>query len=316
MAGPAVLMAATTRLIPPEKRGMATGIVNAGGSFGQFVFAPIAGHQTAAGWAVALQSLAVVTLLALPAAWVLRGNSKALAAAPPRVGGRPRGQVLARAGRPQLPAAVRRLLRLRLPRRLPRHAPARRGGACQLPPEVGAWALGVLGLFNIVGSLAIGWAIGRGGWRLKSCCRWSTPRARGGAGVRAGAEDHRRDAGLRRGDGPDLPVDRAADRRPGGQVLRPGAHGHAVRRGDAVAPDRRLPRRLAGRQGLRGTGSYDWMWYADIVLAVGAALVHLPIRERDETNQGWTSRQVLPAGGDFCGDEKRSARVGARERAS
>jgi predicted MFS family arabinose efflux permease len=29
------------------------------------------------------------------------------------------------------------------------------------------------------------------------------------------------------------------------------------------------------------TGSYDWMWYADIVLAVGAALVHLPIREKE-----------------------------------
>ena len=42
MAGPAVLMSATTRLVAPEKRGMATGIVNAGGSFGQFVFAPIA----------------------------------------------------------------------------------------------------------------------------------------------------------------------------------------------------------------------------------------------------------------------------------
>ena len=27
------------------------------------------------------------------------------------------------------------------------------------------------------------------------------------------------------------------------------------------------------------TGSYDWVWYVDIVLAVGAALVHLPIRE-------------------------------------
>jgi predicted MFS family arabinose efflux permease len=27
------------------------------------------------------------------------------------------------------------------------------------------------------------------------------------------------------------------------------------------------------------TGSYDWVWYADIVLAIGAALVHLPIRE-------------------------------------
>jgi len=65
MAGPSVLMAATTRLIPPEKRGMATGIVNAGGSFGQFLFAPIAGAiSAAAGWAVALQSLAVMTLLA------------------------------------------------------------------------------------------------------------------------------------------------------------------------------------------------------------------------------------------------------------
>jgi predicted MFS family arabinose efflux permease len=27
------------------------------------------------------------------------------------------------------------------------------------------------------------------------------------------------------------------------------------------------------------TGSYDVVWYVDIVLAVGAALVHLPIRE-------------------------------------
>jgi predicted MFS family arabinose efflux permease len=29
----------------------------------------------------------------------------------------------------------------------------------------------------------------------------------------------------------------------------------------------------------QATGSYDWVWYVDIVLAVGAALVHLPIRE-------------------------------------
>ena len=27
------------------------------------------------------------------------------------------------------------------------------------------------------------------------------------------------------------------------------------------------------------TGSYDWVWYIDILLAVGAALVNLPIRE-------------------------------------
>jgi len=27
------------------------------------------------------------------------------------------------------------------------------------------------------------------------------------------------------------------------------------------------------------TGAYDWVWYIDILLAAGAALIHLPIRE-------------------------------------
>lgn len=37
---------------------------------------------------------------------------------------------------------------------------------------------------------------------------------------------------------------------------------------------------MTGTAGLiLATGSYDWMWYIDIVLAVGAALVHLPIKE-------------------------------------
>ncbi len=38
--------------------------------------------------------------------------------------------------------------------------------ACQLPPAVGAWALAMVGLFNIFGSFAMGWALGR--WRMKS----------------------------------------------------------------------------------------------------------------------------------------------------
>ena len=72
MAGPAVLMAATSRLIAPERRGMATGIVNAGGSFGQFVMAPIAGALSAGiGWAGAIQVMGLMVLLALPAAYIL-----------------------------------------------------------------------------------------------------------------------------------------------------------------------------------------------------------------------------------------------------
>jgi hypothetical protein len=30
---------------------------------------------------------------------------------------------------------------------------------------------------------------------------------------------------------------------------------------------------------IANTGSYTWMWYADILLAIFAALVNLPIRE-------------------------------------
>ena len=34
-----------------------------------------------------------------------------------------------------------------------------------------------------------------------------------------------------------------------------------------------------GGKVFEATGNYDWVWYIDIVLAVGAALIHLPIRE-------------------------------------
>ena len=34
-----------------------------------------------------------------------------------------------------------------------------------------------------------------------------------------------------------------------------------------------------GGKVFEATGGYDWAWYLDIALAVGAALIHLPIRE-------------------------------------
>jgi predicted MFS family arabinose efflux permease len=34
-----------------------------------------------------------------------------------------------------------------------------------------------------------------------------------------------------------------------------------------------------GGKAFEWTGAYDWVWYADILLAVAAALLHLPIRE-------------------------------------
>ncbi len=166
MAGPAVLMATTTRLIPEAKRGIATGIVNAGGSIGQFVMAPIAGAlMLGLGWANAMQVLGLIVLLALPAAWVLRGR-------PAPVAGPATGPVGAR-------AAVRDALRNRNYLMLgagffvcgfhvaflATHMPGI-VAACGLPLQYGAWALAMLGLFNVIGSVAIGWAMGR--WRMKS----------------------------------------------------------------------------------------------------------------------------------------------------
>ena len=34
-----------------------------------------------------------------------------------------------------------------------------------------------------------------------------------------------------------------------------------------------------GGKVFEATGNYDWVWYIDILLAIGAALIHLPIRE-------------------------------------
>jgi len=284
MAGPSVLMAATTRLVPPDKRGMASGVVNAGGSFGQFVFAPIAqGLTAAAGWVAALQSLAVLTLLALPAAWVLRGRSAAPAgasAAAPRLGTRAAiAQATADPSYRLLCAGFFvcgfhvAFIATHLPGVV---------AACQLPPEVGAWSLAVIGLFNILGSLTMGWAIGfRGGrWRMKSLL--SLVYAARALAVLAFLW---------------------APKTPTTMLVFAAVIGFTYL--SMVPPTAGLVARFFGPSnmatlfgivmlahqvgGFLGaylggkafelTGSYDWMWYADIVLAVGAALVHLPIRE-------------------------------------
>lgn len=176
MAGPAVLMAATTRLLPTEWRGLATGIVNAGGSFGQFVMAPVAGAlMSGLGWAAAMQVMGLLVLVCLPAAWVLRGGVAVAAPAGPAASGGAAAPPAAGSTREAVRTALRdpgfRLLALGFftcgfhVAFLATHLPGV-VASCGLAPVWGAWALAVLGLFNIVGSLAMGWAVGR--WRMKS----------------------------------------------------------------------------------------------------------------------------------------------------
>ncbi len=278
LAGPAVVMAATNRLIPAPRRAMATAIVNAGGSAGQFVMAPIAGALLVGlGWANAMQVLALFLLLALPAAFLLRGN--ALQSAVP-------GQVV---------LGTRAAIRVAL--REPSYGLLAAGffvcgfhvaflathlpgviAACGLPVAFGAWSLAMIGLFNIVGSLGMGWAMGR--WRFKSLLSLVYA-------VRA------------------LAVLLFLLAPKTGTVVLVFAAVMGLTFLSTVPPTAGLVVKFFGMSNMatlfgivmfahqiggflgawlggqvfEATGNYDWIWYIDIVLAVGAALIHLPIKE-------------------------------------
>ena len=290
MAGPAVLMAATARMIPAEKRGMATGIVNAGGSFGQFLMAPIAGALLVGlGWASAMQVLGLIVLLALPAAFVLSGHSQ-----PPAGPAAPGAAVAA-----QKPLGTREAIREAL--RNPSYLMLAGGffvcgfhvaflgthlpgvvASCGLPTQWGAWSLGILGLFNIVGSLAMGWAVGR--WRMKSLL--SLVYATRAVAVIAFL--------LAPKTGLVMLVFAAVMGLTFLSTVPPTAGLVAKFFGTANMATLfgvvMLTHQVGGFLGawlggkvFEATGNYNWVWYIDVVLAVGAALIHLPIREAKVT---------------------------------
>jgi predicted MFS family arabinose efflux permease len=278
MAGPAVLMAATTRMIPAERRGLATGIVNAGGSFGQFVMAPIAAAlMIGVGWASAMQILGLLVLLALPAAFILRGNSlHAAAGSHPVLGTREAiAQALRNPSYLMLAAGFFvcgfhvAFLATHLPGVI---------ASCGLPTQWAGWSLALIGLFNIVGSVAMGWAVGR--WRMKSLL--SLVYATRGLAVLVFL--------LAPKTGPVVLVFAAVMGLTFLSTVPPTAGLVAKFFGPANMATLfgivMLTHQVGGFLGawlggkvFEATGAYDWVWYVDIVLAAGAALIHLPIRE-------------------------------------
>ena len=171
MAGLGVLMSAVGRALPPERRGLANGIVNAGGSFGQFAVVPLAQFVSGGiGWVGAVTLTGMMALAVVPLAFVLRGKPMAAA-----VGAGTAGLV----AETSMGQAVRDALHdpsfLLLTAGffvcgfhvsfLITHLPGM-VASCQLPADVAAWSISLIGLFNIFGSFTAGWAIGR--WRMKS----------------------------------------------------------------------------------------------------------------------------------------------------
>ncbi len=270
MAGPSVLMAATARLIPAERRGMATGIVNAGGSFGQFLMAPLAAALTVGlGWVGALQVLGLIVLLALPAAWVLRGPGPAAKA----------GEAIRKAlGTPSyLMLSAGFFVCGFHVAFLATHLPGV-VASCGLPAPVGAWALGIIGLFNIVGSLAMGWAVGR--WRMKSLL--SLVYASRAVAVLVFLLAPKTEAVMLTFAAVMGLTFLSTVPPTVGLVAKFFGTGNMAMLFGIVMLAHQVGGFLGawlGGQVFEATGNYDWVWYIDIVLAVGAALIHLPIRE-------------------------------------
>ncbi|MFD2368237.1 MFS transporter [Pseudoduganella sp. GCM10020061] len=278
-----ILIGATAQRLPAERRGFAAGFINAGGSFGQFVFAPLMQALiSSVGWVVAMLTMAATTLLTIPLAWPLRRSAGVKPGATPA----PAAPVGIGLGR-QVRDAMRDRSYLCLHigfftcgfhiAFLVTHLPGE-VALCSLPVSVSATAIGLIGLFNIAGSLFAGALSSR--VRMKSLLAW-------------------------------IYASRAvivvlyllAPKTPLTFYVFAAALGFTWLA--TVPPTAGLVGKLFGTRylatlfgltllshqigGFFGAwlgglafvhfGDYNWMWYADIALALAAAAANLPIRE-------------------------------------
>ena len=281
--GPGLIMSALARWVPEEKRNFATGIVNAGGSFGQFTIIPLASLFIGlAGWQPAMVIMGVIGLGAIPAIlWVTQA-----APAPSSAGARTHGHATG-----TLKDAVATALRdpsfLLLTAGfftcgfhvafIATHLPGV-VALCGLPAAVSAWSLAVIGLFNIFGSLWVGkFMTGR---RMKTTL-----------------------AGIYFARALIILIFFFSPKTTLTFLLFAAAIGFSYL--STVPPTVGLvikfygPRYVAtlfglvmlshqvggflgawlGGKAFEASGNYDWMWFADIALCLFAAAVHLPIRE-------------------------------------
>jgi MFS family permease len=277
-----VLIGATANRIPAEKRAFAAGFVNAGGSFGQFVFAPLSQALIAAfGWMVALYVLALSALATLPLARAFKS--------PPISESKKTGSKAAD------DIGLREQLRIAMRDRnywclhagfftcgfhvafLVTHLPGE-VQLCAMPASVAATSLAIIGLANIGGSLAAGMLGSR--YRMKWLLFWVyftravaialyllAPKTALTFYVFAAV----------------LGITWLSTVAPTAGLV---GKRFGVRHLATLFGFTLLSHQIGGFFGawlggvaLVATGSYAWMWYADIALALFAAVVNLPIEE-------------------------------------
>jgi predicted MFS family arabinose efflux permease len=276
-----VLIGAVAQRLSPSQRGMASGIMNAGSSFGQFLFAPIAQFLIVLfGWMTALWTFAVVTLAALPLARALRSPAAAPAAATPapvsdggpwravREAMRDRSYLLLHAGFFTCGFHVAFLVT---------HLPGE-VQLCGLPADVASWSIAIIGLANIVGSLIAGWSLQY--YRGKYVLFWMyASRAvlilAYLAAPKTALTFYLFAVGLGMTWLATVPPTAGVVGKLFGTRYLATLFGMTLLSHQTGA----FFGAWLGGIALDRLGHYDWMWYADIVLAALAAIANLPIRE-------------------------------------
>ena len=278
-----VMMGLVANRVPPHLRGTSSGIINAGGSFGQFLFAPLLQSLIAwplLGWQGALYALAGISLLVIPLSFFLtRGSQQTkpqVAVEPEQKFGRmvcnafaDRSYWLLHAGFFTCGFHIAFLV-TDLPMEV---------ALCGLPPSVASWSLAIIGMANVVGSLLVGWGVGR--YRSKWLLFWMYgSRA---LLIMAYLMMPRTDwtfylfaVGLGLTWLATVPPTAAIV----GKLF--GTRYLATLFGLTL-----LSHQIGGFLGaylgglaISHFGDYGWMWYADMALAATAALLNLPIREK------------------------------------
>ncbi|MBL8514045.1 MAG: MFS transporter [Betaproteobacteria bacterium] len=274
-----VLMGAASQRLAPETRGMASGVINAGASFGQFVFAPLAQRLISGlGWMGAMWSMAAITLLALPLARFLRGQPK-----PALVANAPVEQTLSSAVKQSFKDRSYLLLHAGFftcgfhIAFLITHLPGE-VQLCGLSPSVASWSLAIIGLANIAGSLLVGWSVAK--VRSKMILFWmyfsravlillylAAPKTEVTFYLFAFG----------------LGATWLATVPPTAAIV---GKLFGIRYLSTLFGLTLLSHQIGGFFGawlggiaLNAHGNFQWMWYADMALALAAAFVNLPIRE-------------------------------------
>jgi MFS family permease len=273
-----VLIGAAAQRLAPHERGKAAGIINAGGSFGQFVFAPIAQKLISGfGWMGAMWGLALMTIAALPLIrWAAPARTEAQKAAAPGGGMWPavrdamgdRSYILLHLGFFTCGFHIAFLVT---------HLPGE-VNLCGLPPTVASWSLAIIGLANIAGSLLAGSATAHFRSKYILALMYGSRAALIGWYLlmpKTALTFYIFAAGLGLTWLATVPPTAAIV----GKLF--GVRYLATLFGLTL-----LSHQIGGFLGaylgglaIDRLGDYQWMWYADMALAAAAAIVNLPIRE-------------------------------------